>query len=135
MNSIPEFLNSLCEELYLGPGDGSRLDALDLVGGGGQFAVGVRLIRADGDDRERRPLPQVVVLDFGDRDVELLSRSFTRRSTERLSFSDCAPGTWSSTVSKPTIIFLLAPGPHPSAGWPQRADRPGARAPPRRDLR
>src|SRR2546421_8035776 len=61
-----------CEELDLCPNDQPRLNPLDLVRGGSELAIRVRLIGADRHHRQRRPLPEILVLDLGDRDVEFL---------------------------------------------------------------
>ena len=77
--------------------DQSRLDAVDFVGARRQLLLDVR----GGVEMATMPsagaLPHVLVRHLGHGDVELASRSLTRRSTMRLSLSDSAYGMNSST--------------------------------------
>jgi hypothetical protein len=50
----------------------TRLDSVDLVCGCCQFAVGMPVIRTHRHYRERRALPEFVVLDLRDGHIELL---------------------------------------------------------------
>ncbi|HMD34533.1 MAG TPA: hypothetical protein VKH42_06180, partial [Vicinamibacterales bacterium] len=72
INSKLKTESSLRKELDVRAGNQSGLDALDFVGDRRELAVGVRFVGADRHDRQPCALPQVVVFDFGDRDVEFL---------------------------------------------------------------
>jgi len=62
----------LSEEFGLGPGDQTRLEPLDFSRDRRQLAVGVLLVRADGDDGQPRALPQILVIDLRNSDIEFL---------------------------------------------------------------
>jgi hypothetical protein len=53
-------------------GDEAWLDPLDFVCRGGELAIRMRLIGTHGDDRQRGPLPEILMLDFGHGDVKFL---------------------------------------------------------------
>jgi hypothetical protein len=82
----------LRKELDFGSGDQTGLDPFDLVRHRRQLAIRMRLIGADGHYRQSRSLPQILVLDFGDCDVELLDPIFDASDDHALVFQRMGPG-------------------------------------------
>ena len=80
------------QKLYLSSGDQSRLQPFDLVDDGGKLLVRVPLVVRHGDDAERAALPEILILDLGDGDVELLDPIFDAPQHHPLVFQRSGAG-------------------------------------------
>src|SRR5262249_2883399 len=93
--------------------DEARLDAVNLIGSGGQLAIGVRLIGAHRDDGERGALPQILMFDFRDGHVEFLQPVLDPPQDHSLVFSRTAGRYMQLDGQKANGHYSRALGPHP----------------------
>ena len=64
-------LTNLSQELYFSSGDEAWLEPLNFAHHGCELAIGVFFIVRNGDHAQARALPEIVIFDLGNSDVEL----------------------------------------------------------------